>query len=844
MKNLIWTRAALAAALIAMAGLASAQTGGTFDLSWSSIDAGGGMSEGGGYQLAGSIGQPDAWTEQATGGAFALNGGFMQSADLPAPPNDMFANRIIVSGITGSTVGSNVNSTRETGEPSHDGDIEQSVWWSWTAPASGSATINTCGSGFDNFLSIYTGTDVAALTNVVSDYGSGGCSTGSEVTFPAVSGVTYQISVAGNLSQSGSIALAWSLLPAPPPNDMFANRIVISGITGSAVGSNVNATKETGEPDHAAAPGNRSVWWSWTAPASGSATFNTCGSNFDTLLAVYTGTDVAGLTTVASNDDSGTCFGGSGVTFPAVSGVTYQIAVAGFFTDSGDIALAWSLEVTTFNLVLESADFSPGAPVGVQPGTPLNISWTLGGPATDTPFWMEAQLSKTGGFTPARFGGTLTQSAIVNGYSGGTQTLAPAQTLNWLPDGIYTIVPFINRPGLGGPTESLYTDNWAPIAGKRLRVRNTQAPTCNLVVENPVFTRSGNDVTITASIRNQGPGTSPAYGFWLEHAYGTLSPEGLFMLSGYMGGGINIGALAPGAAYSYTKTGTVPANAAVAIMADSTDLVPETNEQDNWKWDGVVPGGCGTTLDLTITNASISGVQLAPVELDISGSLQWSVTVQNKSSVDSGPTWIELFPSQTGGLDSLRSGITLTRSGKISVPANSTQTFSFNQGFEGISDGIYSVIAVVNRCGVADNPGDAMSWNNGFDNIYHLPGRIILRNMATAGSNLIMSQAPLVVRTGNTVTVKAYIQSTGSPINSTFWTEAFYGQIDAETGIFTPQGQLGGGYHLGAISSGENLEADITGNVPNGDWVIGVIVDSTDLISETDETDNWDYVKP
>ena len=82
------------------------------------------------------------------------------------------------------------------------------------------------------------------------------------------------------------------------------------------------------------------------------------------------------------------------------------------------------------------------------------------------------------------------------------------------------------------------------------------------------------------------------------------------------------------------------------------------------------------------------------MELSPAGSLHWSCSVVNRSAADSGPVWIELFASQTGGLDALRSGITLTHSEKIEVPANTTQTLSFTQGFEGIPDGIYSVIAV------------------------------------------------------------------------------------------------------------------------------------------------------
>ena len=53
---------------------ALAQSGGGYDLTWNTIDGGGGTSTGGAYTLNGTIGQPDAGT--LSGGAFTLNGGF------------------------------------------------------------------------------------------------------------------------------------------------------------------------------------------------------------------------------------------------------------------------------------------------------------------------------------------------------------------------------------------------------------------------------------------------------------------------------------------------------------------------------------------------------------------------------------------------------------------------------------------------------------------------------------------------------------------------------------------------------------------------------------------------
>src|SRR5207237_3339627 len=96
---------------------------------------------------------------------------------------------------------------------------------------------------------------------------------------------------------------------------------VVSGPSGSPTGSNVGATKESGEPNHAGNAGGHSIWYAWTAPTSGTVTIDTIGSAFDTIMGVYTGTSVSALTLVASDDDSGGSLT-SKVTFAATAGVT------------------------------------------------------------------------------------------------------------------------------------------------------------------------------------------------------------------------------------------------------------------------------------------------------------------------------------------------------------------------------------------------------------------------------------------------------------------------------------------------------------------------------------------
>jgi hypothetical protein len=62
----------------ALSDLAHAQSGGGYDLTWSTVASGGGQSTGGGYTLNGSIGQPNAGAA-LTGGGYTVVGGCWSS---------------------------------------------------------------------------------------------------------------------------------------------------------------------------------------------------------------------------------------------------------------------------------------------------------------------------------------------------------------------------------------------------------------------------------------------------------------------------------------------------------------------------------------------------------------------------------------------------------------------------------------------------------------------------------------------------------------------------------------------------------------------------------------------
>ena len=136
--------------------------------------------------------------------------------------------------------------------------------------------------------------------------------------------------------------------PPGPPNDNFVNAQPIAGAMGSVSGSSVGATRESGEPSHAGATGGASIWYRWTAPATGPVTFSTQGSGYDTVLAVYTGSQVNRLTPVVdgANDDEDNNIHTSRVQFDAVAGQTYAIAIDGYSSattpvETGKVLLRW-----------------------------------------------------------------------------------------------------------------------------------------------------------------------------------------------------------------------------------------------------------------------------------------------------------------------------------------------------------------------------------------------------------------------------------------------------------------------------------------------------------------------
>jgi hypothetical protein len=270
------------------------------------------------------------------------------------PPNDQFANaQAIASAGTSGVDGDNFDATVEPGEPTVTGydPPHKTAWYRWVAPANvGSEPyVDACTSGlpFDTMVGVYTGTSVDNLTAAPGPFAG---HTNCRYPFAATPGTTYFISVDGFYDESpptttdeGEFTLTVDA-DAPPPNDDFASAEALSSsLPIEAEGYNFRATPEAGEPFHAGVEPLYSVWYRWSAPSTGPISIDTCDSDFDSLLAVYTGHLVSALTPVAANDDGAQCLAsdnefGSSVALNVTAGTVYRIAVDGF--DEGTFALA------------------------------------------------------------------------------------------------------------------------------------------------------------------------------------------------------------------------------------------------------------------------------------------------------------------------------------------------------------------------------------------------------------------------------------------------------------------------------------------------------------------------
>ncbi|HIL70767.1 MAG TPA: hypothetical protein EYG38_13070, partial [Verrucomicrobia bacterium] len=132
---------------------------------------------------------------------------------------------------------------------------------------------------------------------------------------------------------------------------------VSRGFTNTQIFNTFGSTTESGEPNHCDVVGGASQWFPFVPDSDGRTLIDTNGSDFDTILAVYTSTtaDFSDLTLVACDTDSGQDGLDSALSFQATTGILYFIAVDGVDGATGLVQLNIS-QVETVGAIVVSVD--------------------------------------------------------------------------------------------------------------------------------------------------------------------------------------------------------------------------------------------------------------------------------------------------------------------------------------------------------------------------------------------------------------------------------------------------------------------------------------------------------
>src|SRR5208282_1507509 len=128
------------------------------------------------------------------------------------------------------------------------------------------------------------------------------CGNEAGFSFSGTSNTTYYILVGGAGGTGGNLQIVANHV-APPSNDTCAGAIALAnGVTNTLY--TFDAT-EIGDPVPSCQGSfGRGVWYTVTTTTNGPVTINTCGSDFNTVMEVYTG-NCGALTNFMCANESG-----------------------------------------------------------------------------------------------------------------------------------------------------------------------------------------------------------------------------------------------------------------------------------------------------------------------------------------------------------------------------------------------------------------------------------------------------------------------------------------------------------------------------------------------------------
>jgi hypothetical protein len=311
----------------------------------------------------------------------------------------------------------------------HSGELQTGT--DWTGVASGSAVTwtyanNQTDDRAENILRWDTIYNFWFEADVAPGAGSSTITMFKPGTPTTASGASYVVGGGGSF---------------PPPNDNCATAQTVAGTSASFDTTNATtdgplACLESGDNRI-----NKDVWFRWTAPSApcpGTTIIETCGSAYDTKLAVYAdGCTPADGSHIACNDDTAGCQGGatanglgSRVSFAATQGTTYLIRVGGY-TNTSNVTTSGTGTLTIITPDCSPANNNCANATQVPAGTAVATGSTqfatndgtanCGGSATSPDVWFKYTPAISENVTVRTCGSSYDTVLSIHSACGGSQ---------------------------------------------------------------------------------------------------------------------------------------------------------------------------------------------------------------------------------------------------------------------------------------------------------------------------------------------------------------------------------------------------------------------------------------
>ncbi len=277
----------------------------------------------------------------------AYSWSFTTAACVYAVANDIIGNPELINTVPYS----NSQDTDEATESASDPDFTctggqrfNTVWYEYTPSVSGRHTIDTFGSDYDTILAVWQGTE-GSLSSVACNNDAQGSDQSQIPKVELTQGITYFIEIASFDETAGSLTLNVDLSPVVV-NDEFDNAIQISGSSYGNVQEILYATAAVDDPlfPCTGEANFNTVWFKYQPPVDGQISVSTLGSDYDTVLGVWQGTQ-GNLTNIGCNDDYQSGVRQSQIdNLNVFSSQTYYIEVAAYRETPGTLTFSFATE--------------------------------------------------------------------------------------------------------------------------------------------------------------------------------------------------------------------------------------------------------------------------------------------------------------------------------------------------------------------------------------------------------------------------------------------------------------------------------------------------------------------